>query len=85
MMLLYFELWVYDMHLEIWQIILICILLIPVFFLANYIIVRKAAAEKRSRDERIERAVAESVARSFSEKGAARFGSWPKYNARKRR
>jgi hypothetical protein len=85
MMLLYFELWVYDMHLEIWQIILICILLIPVFFLANYIIVRKAAAERRSRDERIERAVAESVARSFSEKGTARFSSWPKYNAKRRR
>jgi hypothetical protein len=73
------------MHLEIWQIILICILLIPVFFLANYIIVKKMAADRRSRDERIERAVAESVSRSFSEKGTARFSSWPKYNARKRR
>jgi hypothetical protein len=73
------------MHLEIWQIILICILLIPIFFLANYIIVRKAAAERRSRDERIEKAAAESVARSFSQKGTARFGSWPKYNAKRRR
>lgn len=73
------------MHMQIWQIILICILLVPIFFLANYLIVRKMAAERRSRDDRIERAAADSVARSFAQKGANRFGSWPKYNARRRR
>ncbi len=70
---------------EIWQIVLICILLIPIFFIANYIIVRKMAAEKKSRDERIERAVAESVAKSFAQKGPGKFNSWPKYNAKRRR
>ncbi len=70
---------------EIWQIVLICILLIPIFFIANYIIVRKMAAERKLRDERIERAVAESVARSFTQKGPERFGSWPKYNAKRKR
>ncbi len=73
------------MHMQIWQIILICILLLPIFFLANYLIVRKAAADRRSRDERIERAVADSVARSFAQKGSGRYESWPKYNAKRRR
>ncbi len=73
------------MHLEIWQIILICILLIPIFFLANYIIVKKMAADRRSRDDRIERAVADSVARSFAQKGSGRYESWPKYDARRKR
>ncbi len=70
---------------EVWQIILICVLLLPIFFIANYIIVRKMAAERKSRDERIERVVAESVARSFAQKGTAKFSSWPKYNAKRRR
>ena len=70
---------------EIWQIVLICILLLPTFLIANYIIVRKAAAERKSRDARIERAVAESVARSFAQKGPGKFNSWPKYNAKRRR
>jgi len=69
---------------EIWQIILICILLIPIFLAANYFIVRKVAAERRSRDERIERAVSDSVARSFADKGA-RYQSWPKYKAGRKR
>ncbi|MGA9099093.1 MAG: hypothetical protein WB392_09210 [Methanotrichaceae archaeon] len=43
------------------------------------------AAERKSRDERIERVVAESVARSFAQKGTAKFSSWPKYNAKRRR
>jgi len=53
---------------EIWQIVVICVLMIPVFLAANYFIVRKMAAERRSRNERIERAVSDSVAKSFAEK-----------------
>jgi len=70
---------------EIWQIILICISLVPVFFVANYFVVKRMAAEKRSRDEMIERAVAKSVADSFSKNGMGRYESWPKYRARVRR
>jgi hypothetical protein len=70
---------------EIWQIIVICILLVPVFFVANYFVVKRMAAERRSRDERIEQAVAKSVADSFSKKGMARYESWPKYRARVRK
>ncbi len=69
---------------EIWQIVLICVLMIPVFLAANYFIVRKMAMERRSRDERIERAVSDSVARSFADKGA-RYQSWPKYKAGRKR
>jgi flagellar basal body-associated protein FliL len=69
---------------EIWIILLIVLLLFPAFLAANYFIVKKMAAEKRSRDERIERAVSDSVARSFREKGA-RYQSWPKYKAGRKR
>lgn len=70
---------------EIWQITLICILLFPVFTAANYFVVKKMAADRRSRDERIEQAVAKSVADSFSKSGAARYESWPKYRSRVRK
>ncbi len=55
---------------EIWQIVVICILMLPLFLIANYIVVKKAAAERRSRDDRIERAVSDSVAASYARQGA---------------
>jgi hypothetical protein len=69
---------------EIWQIVVICILMLPLFLIANYIIVKKAASERRSRDERIERAVSDSVAASYADK-SKRFESWPKYKAARKR
>ncbi|MDM7933935.1 MAG: hypothetical protein QUS08_00920 [Methanothrix sp.] len=68
---------------EIWTIVLFCILLIPLFLAANYLVVRRMAAERRRREDRIERAVSESVARSFTERGE-RYRSWPRYRARRR-
>ena len=69
---------------EIWQIVVICILMFPLFLIANYIIVKKAASERRSRDDRIERAVSDSVAASYADKGQARQ-SWPMYKAARKR
>ncbi len=69
---------------EIWQIVVICILMLPIFFIANYIVVKKAAAERRSRDDRIERAVSDSVAASYLDNGMARQ-SWPKYRAARKK
>ena len=69
---------------EIWQIVVICVLMIPAFLAANYFIVKKMAADRRLRDERIERAVSESVAASFADK-SSRFQSWPKYGAKMKR
>jgi hypothetical protein len=69
---------------EIWHIVVICILMFPLFLIANYIIVKKAASERRMRDERIERAVGQSVAETYARKGLAR-GSWPKYRAARKR
>ena len=69
---------------EIWHIVVICILMFPLFLIANYIIVKKAASERRMRDERIERAVGQSVAETYAKKGLAR-GSWPKYSAARKR
>jgi hypothetical protein len=65
---------------EVWQIVLICILMFPAFLALNYYFVKKAAANRRSRDEQIERAVSDSVAASFANK-SARYQSWPKYKA----
>ena len=65
---------------EIWHIVVICLLMFPLFLLANYIVVKKAATERRLRDERVDRAVAASVAESYSDR-SKRFQSWPKYRA----
>jgi hypothetical protein len=69
---------------EIWQIVVICILMFPLFLLANYVVVKKAASERRKRDERIERAVSDSVAASYADK-SKRFESWPKYKAARKK
>ena len=69
---------------EIWQIVVICVLMLPLFLIANYVVVKKAAAERRSRDDRIERAVSDSVAASYIDKGMARQ-SWPKYRAARKK
>ena len=49
---------------EVWHIVVICILMVPLFLAANYVIVKKMAANKRKEDDRIERAVSDSVAAS---------------------
>jgi hypothetical protein len=69
---------------EIWLIVVICILMLPIFLIANYVVVKKAAQERRSRDDRIERAVSDSVAASYADKGLARQ-SWPKYKATRKK
>ncbi|MDM7940749.1 MAG: hypothetical protein QUS07_10485 [Methanothrix sp.] len=69
---------------EVWQIVVICILMIPLFLAANYLIVKKMAAERRSRDDRIDRAVSESVAASYADKDA-RYQTWPKYKASRKK
>lgn len=69
---------------EIWHIVVICILMFPLFLIANYIVVKKAASERRLRDDRVERAVAASVAESYAQKGLARQ-SWSKYRAARRK
>ncbi|NMB86644.1 MAG: hypothetical protein GYA29_10490 [Methanothrix sp.] len=63
---------------------MICILMIPLFLAANYFIVKKMAAERRSRDDRIDRAVSESVAASYADKDA-RYQTWPKYKAARKK
>jgi hypothetical protein len=67
---------------EIWHIVLICILLLPAFYVANYYVVRKMVASRKEREDRMERAVAKSVADSFSKNGMGRYESWPNYRAR---
>lgn len=53
---------------EIWQIAAICILALPLFYLANYIIVKKMVRERKRREGRMERAIASSVAASMGSK-----------------
>jgi hypothetical protein len=47
-------------------------------------VVKKAATERRLRDDRVERAVAASVAETYAQKGLARQ-SWPRYRAARKR
>ncbi|HII05786.1 MAG TPA: hypothetical protein HA349_00275 [Methanotrichaceae archaeon] len=53
-------------HLEIWQIVAICLLMLVVFFIANYVIVKRVVQERKIREERVERFIAASVARDMS-------------------
>jgi hypothetical protein len=69
---------------EVWQIVLICILMFPAFWALNYYFVKKAATNRRSRDESIERAVSDSVAASFADK-SMRYQNWPKYKKGRKR
>jgi UTP:GlnB (protein PII) uridylyltransferase len=70
---------------EIWQIILICILMLPAFHIINYRYVTGKAKSMKEREEKIENAVASSVARSFTSKGIERYESWTKYNHKRGR
>ena len=72
-------------NMEMWQIILICVLLLPTFYLANYLIVTKMAKSRRKREDAIERAVAASVAKSFAPHSSEKYMSWPKYKTQRRR
>jgi F0F1-type ATP synthase membrane subunit b/b' len=72
-------------NMEMWQIILICILLLPTFYLANYLVVKKMVKNRREREDRIERAVAASVAKSFASNSPEKYKSWPKYKTQRKR
>lgn len=50
---------------EIWQIIAICVLMVPAFLVINYIVVKRAAGNRRQREVMLERAVALSVNKSM--------------------
>jgi len=53
-------------HLAIWQIAAICLLMLPFFFLVNYVVVKRMVQERKIREDRVERFVAASVARDMS-------------------
>ncbi len=53
-------------HLEIWQIAAICLLMLPLFFIANYVIVKRVVQERKIREERVERFIAAGIARDMS-------------------
>ncbi|MHC1594974.1 MAG: hypothetical protein ACXQT2_06670 [Methanotrichaceae archaeon] len=50
---------------EVWHVLVICILMVPFFLIANYVVVKLAVKSRKERDDRIERVVAMSVARDM--------------------
>ncbi|MCJ7445425.1 MAG: hypothetical protein MUO26_13025 [Methanotrichaceae archaeon] len=64
---------------------MICILMLPAFYIINYRYVTRRAKSIKEREEKIEHAVAASVARSFAAKGIKRYDSWPQYSQKRRR
>jgi hypothetical protein len=69
---------------ELWQIVVICLAMFPAFFVANYFMVKKAVAEKKRREDVMERVVASSVNRKMSAAGQNRFRPKPRYGAKKK-
>jgi hypothetical protein len=53
-------------HLEVWHIAAICLLMLPLFFIANYVIVKRMVQERKIREDRVERFIAASVARDMN-------------------
>jgi hypothetical protein len=71
---------------ELWHIIVICLMLFPLFLIANYIIVKRAARGRRSMDDRLERAISARVARSMGAvKSADKFKPKPRFGSRQKR
>ncbi len=52
-------------RMEVWHVLAICTLIVPLFLIANYVVVKWAAKSRKERDDRIERVVAMSVARDM--------------------
>ncbi|MCX8206238.1 MAG: hypothetical protein N3G75_00185 [Methanothrix sp.] len=50
---------------EIWKILLICLLMLPAFFALNYLVVVYMARSRRDREIRVERFVGDSVGRDY--------------------
>ena len=81
MSVLYHRLHVYFM--EIWQILIICLLMLPAFYVANYIIVKKLVRQRRQREDMMEKAVAISVARRMRSK-KDKYSPTPRFGSRRR-
>ncbi len=71
---------------ELWHILVICLMLLPIFFIANYIIVKRMVRERRKMDDRLERAISSRVARSMGAvKGSDKYKPKPRFGSRQRR
>jgi len=55
-------------HLELWQIAALCLLMLPIFFIFNYIVVKYAAKNQKMRQDRHDRVIAASVSRDMNPK-----------------
>lgn len=69
---------------EIWQILIICLLLLPAFYLANYVLVKKMVAQKKRQEDLMERAVAISIARRMASR-KDKYSPEPRFGSRLRR
>jgi hypothetical protein len=69
---------------EIWQILIICLLMLPAFYAANYFVVKRMVKQRRQREELMERAVAISVARRMRSK-ADKYSPPPRFGDHRRR
>jgi hypothetical protein len=68
---------------EIWQILIICFLMLPAFYVANYFIVTRMVRQRRHREDMMERAVAISVARRMRSK-KDKYSPQPRFGSRRR-
>lgn len=68
---------------EIWQILIICLLMLPAFYVANYYIVMRKVKQRKESEEMMERAVAISVAKRMRSK-ADKYSPKPRFGSRRR-
>jgi hypothetical protein len=53
---------------EIWHVVVICILMFPAFFILNYLVVVRAARERRERDLLVDKTIASRVGSDYRER-----------------
>ncbi len=71
---------------ELWHILVICILMVPAFLVANYIIVKRIVRERKRMEDRMERAISANVARNMGVlKSSNKYRSKPRFGSKQRR
>ncbi len=50
---------------ELWKILMICLLMLPIFFVLNYLVVVYLVRSRREREMRVEKAIGESIGRDY--------------------
>ena len=71
---------------ELWHVLVICILMVPAFLVTNYIVVKRMVRERKRMEDRMERAISANVARNMGAlKSSNKYRPKPRIGSKHRR